>query len=367
MSSKGKAQFRETLSKVREVLEWSEKQDVSDLRSFLMKDPVRPLIGVSSGGASSPIVYMTMLYSTYQGLAKAVTPLSFASLSDAVIRNSKVLILSNSGHGVDPNYTSQRAFTLNPANSACITKPRESNDIIARAHRKGAGCFAYNWPDFGLTGFVSALSNIAVFALIYKAFTSDSSFSKKLNIGNTTYTYQSRVAGAALKPFNAYKHYIVLYAGYGEAVATDIETKFVECGYASVQCCDYRNFTHGRFIFVSNNFDDTCIVMLRTPREKQFSEDLIIEGKGIHKDKATGMYHDLFPADLPVVTIDTDIEGSLASLDLLIKSQVFFSDAALSYGYDPFNPANPKHIDKRALRSKPFKGISKVTLQLNTL
>lgn len=70
MSSKGKAQFRETLSKVREVLEWSEKQDVSDLRSFLMKDPVRPLIGVSSGGASSPIVYMTMLYSTYQGLAK---------------------------------------------------------------------------------------------------------------------------------------------------------------------------------------------------------------------------------------------------------------------------------------------------------
>ena len=104
-----KAQFRETLPKMQEVMKWAEGQDTSGLRIFLLSEGTRPLIGVSSGGASSPLAYACMLYGTYQGLGRAVTPLSFSSLSDATLRNSKILILSNSGHGVDPDYTSRRA------------------------------------------------------------------------------------------------------------------------------------------------------------------------------------------------------------------------------------------------------------------
>ena len=369
-----KAQFRETLPKMQEVMKWAERQDISGLRSFLLSEGSRPLIGVSSGGASSPLVYACMLYGTYQGLGRAVTPLSFSSLSDATLRNSKILILSNSGHGVDPDYTSRRAFKTNPEWTACLTKPGENNDLMKRAEKDDIKCFAYDWPEYGLKGFVSALSNIATMALIYKAFTNDAHFCSQLKFSikpEENYSYHllgdfnGKGADATVcepKSFSYYKHYIVLYGGYGEAVATDIETKFVECGYASVQACDYRNFCHGRFIFESNNFDDTCIVLLRTPRERLFSEDLIIHGHGIHKDKTTGSYHLLFPEDMPIVTIDTDLDEPLAALDLEMKAQVFFTDAGESYGYDPFNPNNPKNIDKRALRSKPFKGIGKIAL-----
>ena len=361
-----KPHFSDSLAHFNDVLTWAQNQDVDGLRSFLLSESHLPLLGISSGGASSPLHYACLMYGTANGIGRAITPLEFASISDNAVKNSKVLILSNSGHGVDPEYTGRRAFTLNPGRSACITTPSSDNVLIPRAEKTGASAFIYDWPSFGCTGFVSSLSHIATFGLFYKAFTGDSDFASKLAfspVPESNFVYRTRVAGGEVKPLGSYKHYIVLYGGYGEPAAIDLETKFHESGIASVQLADYRNFTHGRFIFESNNFDDTCIVLLRTPREKKFSEQAILEAKGIHKGKSTGVLPDLFPADMPVVIIDTEHDSPLASIDLLMKSQVFFSAAADSAEIEPFNPSNPKKIDKRALRQKPFPGIAKATLQ----
>lgn len=364
--SQYKAHFSDSINHFEDVLRWAQDQDTTALRAFLMRDSHLPLIGVSSGGASSPLSYATLLYGTCYGLGRALTPLTFASLSDAAIRNSKVLIMSSSGHGVDPEYTGRRAFTLNPSHSGCITTPSSDNVLIPRAAKTGASAFVYDWPNYGCTGFVSSLGHIATFGLFYKAFTGDSDIVSKLSFSkqpSDSFTYRTRVAGGALKPFSAYKHFIILYAGYGEPVAVDLETKFHETGAASVQLADYRNFTHGRFIFESVNFDDTCTILIRTPRERKFSQQAILEARGMHRDKKTGEYPDLFPADMPVVLIDTELESPLASIDLLMKSQVFFSSYADQVGFEPFNPANPMKIDKRALRGKPFPGIGKAALQ----
>ena len=368
MSTRSDRHFSNSIPHFGEVIRWAQDQDVTELRSFLLTNPEMPLIGVSSGGASSPLVYATLLYSTFQGLARAVTPLTFASLSDAVIKNSKTLILSNSGHGVDPEYTSRRAFSLSPEHSACITRPGEKNDLIPIAERFGVPCFRFSWPEFECTGgFISCLSHIATYSLFYKAFTGDPNILGKISLSERPedcFSYSTRVPGGELPSFDRYRHYIILYGGYGEPVATDLETKFHESGYASVQLADYRNFCHGRFIFESNHFDDTCIILLRTPREAKFADQLI-NAKGLFRDKSTGEYPSLFPADMPLLTIDTDLDSPLASLDLLVKSQVFFSEAGKAYGYDPANPENPKHIDKRGLRCKPFPGISKAALNNN--
>lgn len=364
--SQYKARFSDSLDHFEEVVRWSQDQDTDALRSFLLKDSHLPLICISSGGASAPLHYASLLYGTHNGFSSAITPLAFASVSDAAVQNSKILILSNSGKGVDPEYTGRRAFTLNPEHSACVTTPSEDNVLIPRARKTGAQAFVYDWPEFGCKGFVSSLSHIATFGLFYKAFTGDSDFASKLSFSKLpqdSFTYRTRRAGGPLKPFSAYRHFIILYSGYGEPAAQDLETKFHETGAASVQLADYRNFTHGRFIFESNNFEDTCIILLRTPRDHKFSEQAILEARGMHRDRATGEYPDLFPADMPVVIIDTDLDTPLASIDLLMKSQVFFSAYADQVGFEPFNPANPMKIDKRVLRGKPFPGISKATLQ----
>ena len=52
----------------------------------------------------------------------------------------------------------------------------------------------------------------------------------------------------------------------------------------------------------------------------------------------------------------------MALLEVRNLQTSFFTDAGEYYGYDSFNPNNPKNIDKRALRSKPFKGIGKIAL-----
>ena len=57
----------------------------SIIRSFLHSESHLPLLGISSGGASSPLHYACLLYGTANGIGRANTPLEFASISDNVL------------------------------------------------------------------------------------------------------------------------------------------------------------------------------------------------------------------------------------------------------------------------------------------
>lgn len=66
---------------------------------------------------------------------------------------------------------------------------------------------------------------------------------------------------------------------------------------------------------------------------------------------------------LPLIHRLLILSNSGRGVDLLLKSQVFFSAYADQVGFEPFNPANPMKIDKRVLRGKSFPGIGKAALQ----
>jgi hypothetical protein len=86
MAKRGKViKFEDSLLRIPEALGWAEKQDVVRLRRFLVENANIPLYCFSSGGASSALEYAALLYETNQGMAKALTPMMMASISDASI------------------------------------------------------------------------------------------------------------------------------------------------------------------------------------------------------------------------------------------------------------------------------------------
>lgn len=361
MPKKGeKFKFEESLERIPEALEWAEKQDVERLRRFFIENSNIPLYCFSSGGASSPLEYAALLYETNQGMAKALTPLMMASISDAALKRAKILIVTGDGNGHDEKYTSKRAAKVNPDGVAAIVRDSEVDNYVINTLKKvTSNWFIYNWlvPDGEGTPFIATIETICQFGLFYKAFTSESEIKSKLEINldpNACFTYQARKEGNVPK-LNQIKNFIVLYAGWSKPVATDFECKMIESGFASVQLCDYRNFCHGRFIFLSKHLEDSALVLFLTPREQKFARDLILEAVSWMDNE------EMFPKNTPIVKIETEFDSPIATIDLMIKMQVFFNEVAkefkLSDSDDPCNPDNPCGIDKRFPRSTEFKGL----------
>ena len=345
--------FEDSLTRIPEALEWAEKQDVERLRRFFIENSNIPLYCFSSGGASSALEYAALLYETNQGMAKALTPLMMASISDAALKRAKILIVTGDGNGWDEKYTSKRAATVNPDGTAAIVRDSGvDNYVIKQLKNVTTNWFVYQW----LTqqgSFIATVETMCKFALFYKVFTNDSEIASKLDINlnpDACYTYQARKEGN-VPELKQIKNFIVLYSGWSKPVATDFECKMIECGFASVQLCDYRNFCHGRFIFVSKHLEDSALVLFLTPREQQFACDLIL-------DAVTWMdKEDVFPRNTPIVKIKTGYDSPIATIDLMVKMQVFFNEVAKSFGDEPCDPSNPYGIDKRYPRSTPFKGL----------
>ena len=209
--------------------------------------------------------------------------------------------------------------------------------------------------DFQLTsGWIEPLlvGGHAPFSPFYKAFTGENEILGKLSVNLTPehcFFYSPRVEGSIPK-LQDIKNYIVLYNGWSRPVAADFESKMIESGIASVQLCDYRNWCHGRFIFLSKHMEDSALVLLLTPKEQQFVKDLFYGQTW--RDKT-----DVFPANLPIIKVETENDSPIATLDLLVKIYVLFDEIAKANGDDPCKPINPCGIDKRFPKNTQFKGL----------
>lgn len=360
------SKFENSLQLIRPALEWAEKQDVERLSQYLLESANVPLYCFSSGGSSASNDYLALLYESNKGMAKSLTPLAMASISDEALKTAKIIITSGGGHGCDEEYTVNRAAAVNPQGVCGITSKNDGKNVIINT-LKGItnNWFLFNTPR--MEGFLGTDSIIAMFGIFYKAFTKDKNFVSKLDFDLTPshcYSYAPRVEGN-IPSIKDIKNYIVLYSGWSRPIAQDFESKMIESGIASVQLCDYRNFCHGRFIFISKHLEDSAFLLFLTPRDKEYAKRLILDGKTF-RGKI-----DVFPKNTAIIKIETKFDSPLASIDLMIKSQVCFNDIAKATRFsdddDPCNPDNPCGIDKRFPRSLDWGDMSDLKGLNNTI
>ena len=319
----GKPLMSELLTETRKYIELAEQADVESLRQFLFNEPERPLIAMGHGGSHSSAAYAALLYGTNCGLGRAMTPYQANSLSDATLKSAKQLLVSKSLKNQDAVYIAKRMNTVNPEHSFVFQLPFDVSD-----------------------GFISIGATFAYFSLLYKAFTGDADFSRKLALSaipDDNFTYRC-VDGVTTPPnLSTISLFTVLYGSYAEPVAHKMESNMTEAGLASCVISDYRDECHGRFLALSNSIQskhrpqsDCALVLLVTPREEDVCRNFL----------------KCLPGHQPIVLIRTDIDTPLGSIDLLYKMSMFTSTFGEKYRHsNPNDPNNLGGFDKRLFRN----------------
>lgn len=340
----GKKLMSELLTDTRKFIEQAERTDVESLRHFLLSDPERPLIAMGHGGAHSSASYAALLYGTNSSLGRVVTPYQANSLSDQTLRNSKLLLVSTSLKNQDAVYIADRMIRVNPEHSCALTMSHDENTIMKRMRKINPNSIICHIFDCA-NGFISVNGTFVYFSLLYKAFTGDTDFSRKLALSSESadnYTYRCVDGNTTPPDLSTISQFTVLYGTYGEPVVHKMESNMTEAGLAACVISDFRDECHGRFLALSNFISspkhpqtDCALVLLVTPREEAICRNLL----------------DRLPGHLPVIIISTDIDSPLGSIDLLYKMSIFTSDFGEKYRYsNPNDPNNLGGIDKRLFR-----------------
>ena len=340
----GKPLMSQLLNDTRKYIEQAEQTDVELLRQFFFNDPEMPLIAMGHGGSHPSAAYAALLYGTNCGLGRAVTPYQANSLSDKTLQTAKLLLISKSLMNQDAVYISQRMARTNPEHSCVLTMTHADNANMKRMQKScpnGVVNHAFNLPD----GFISVNGTFAYFSLLYKAFTGDADFSRKLALSaNPAENFTYRCVDDTTTPpdLSQITQFTVLYGSYGEPVANKLESNMTEAGLASCVISDFRDECHGRFLSLSNFIQsprypqtDCALVLLVTPREESLCRNFL----------------DRLPGHLPIILIRTDIASPLGSIDLLYKMSVFTSVFGEQYrGSNPNDPENLGGFPKGAFR-----------------
>ena len=315
--------FKGELKKLSETIRWAEQQDVTRLAHFLFAENKQiPLVCIGSGGSLSACHYAAQLYQRCNGvLAEAMTPLQLMYAGKDIIRNSKLLFLSASGknkdilnvikYGLKYNETAMMSLTLR--------KNNPTEELLEQYPKVVRWC--EDIPS-EKDGFLATNSLVATFTLLCKAagyMVQDSS----LNLHDTlNFELATRPLNLEL---SSIQNFIVLYGAVGEPVAWDIESKLTEAALGSALLSDYRNFGHGRHHWFDKRGENSCIIALVTPVEKDLAQKTI----------------GCLPKKVPVIYIETELETPAASIDMLLKAFRFVNNLGEARGIDPGKPGVP--------------------------
>ena len=313
--------FKGELKKLSETILWAEQQDVTRLARFLFNENKQiPLVCIGSGGSFSACHYAAQLYQQFNGvLALAMTPLQLMFAGHNIIRSSKLLFLSASGknkdilnaikYGVKYNETGMMSLTLRKNN------PTER--LLERYPKVERWC--ENIPS-EKDGFLATNSLLATFTLLCKAACATMSQDSKFKLSDMQ-----------LETFNLnlsiIQNFIVLYGAKGEPVAWDIESKLTEAALGSALLSDYRNFGHGRHHWFDKRSENSCIIALVTPIDRELAYKTIR----------------CLPKSVPAIYIETELDGPQASIDLLLKAFRFINDLGEARSIDPGKPGVPEY------------------------
>ena len=310
--------FNSELALLSSTIKWAEEQDVSSLTKFLfVEDRQIPLVCIGSGGSFSACHFAAQLYQRCNGvLAEAMTPLQLMYSGRDIICSSKLLFLSASGKNKDILNSIKYGIKYNEAGMMSLTLRKNSptEELLEQYPKVQRWC--ENIPS-EKDGFLATNSLLATFTLLNR------SLNERLVIDEVNPDgYYSKNCDFDL---TAIQNFIVLYGALGEPVAWDIESKLTEAALGSALLSDYRNFGHGRHHWFDKRGDNSCIIVLVTPIERELA------------NKTIGC----LPKEVPVIKIETDLDGPQASIDMLLKAFRFVNDLGVARGIDPGKPGVP--------------------------
>lgn len=331
--------FENKIKQFPQILEWAERQDVSELGQFLLEDERCSRLFVASGGSYSAAVYAEQLSADRGVMSHALTPLLYAGSGFADIA-ARTLLISASGCNNDILRTCDNALHAKMQDAGAVVLTSRGR-LQALLQDQSQGClFSFDVPT-GRDGFLSSTSVLAFYALLYRAFGHDDLGSVGVGISEAEQedidgfvNLLKRISLDELTEHEAFLHklegvdsFFILYSAKSYPVALDIESKFSEGAVGNTQLADYRNFAHGRFNWFTQRPGQTGLICLQTPDDVDMSEEIL----------------SMVPGHVPALRLRTRHDGQLAAIDLLVKEHYLCSALGQRWGLDLSRPVVPEY------------------------
>ena len=306
--------FASELAALPDTLAWAQAQDVKLLERFVADVAVRPLVAIGSGGSSTACHLTALLHRTrHRRPAQFMTPLDVLSLP-AGLHRAGVFLASASGKNKDVLAAFDAAIAEEAPAIAAVTLRADNPLSVAAADYSRARVFAAEAPA-GKDGYLATNSLIATCVITTRAY--------GFEIAAPKARRKDFVDGSIFEG----RHMVqVLHGGWGGPVATDLESKLNESALASAQLADYRNFGHGRHLWLAKRAAETVVVALLTPEISAIAEATL----------------KLFPKSIPVVRLETSLDGPAGTIDLIFQAFHLVGRLGEVRGQDPGRPQVPE-------------------------
>ncbi len=315
--------FKKELSFLNDTYNWAKSIDLNISQNHIEELMSSPTFVVGSGGSFSACHMFSVLQQSRGGFSKPITPLEL-HYSSASIRNSNVVFLSASGRNSDILFAYDTAIKYDAANVLGICMKKNTRLSALSLDHSISKILEFDAPA-GKDGFLATNSLVAYFTILSKIF----GYNEELKSFGKYESVQEEIKRFSGKLDSNFT-ITVLYAGWGQPVAIDIESKFTEAGLGNVLVSDFRNFGHGRHNWFDKKKKQSAIIALVTPLEKDLAQKTLA----------------LLPAYIPKLVLTTEYSHSQASIDLLIQSFFVANSVGEKTGIDPGRPGVPAYGSK---------------------
>lgn len=310
-----------------EYASYHSDQIILSISHFIESSIEMPLLLVGSGGSFSAAKAFEAMHcvSGIGNIAKAVTPLELSFYAKNLSLSSSV-ILSANGNNADTVNAYQLIRCSNSPYSLIICLNEKSK--LKKASEGYNTIFAGNRLPTGKDGYLAVNTLFAIIVWLSRA------YYKLLN--NTLFLLPELFSGFHvpqlhdISSFYNRESIIILYSGISAPIAVDIESKFSETAFGNVLLTDYRNFAHGRHLWLDRRGDRTFIVALITP------EDNLLAAKTLS----------LIPKKIPIMKLETKSHGTKGMLELLLCSFELINYVGALLRFDPGKPNVPEYGKK---------------------
>jgi hypothetical protein len=302
--------YQRELRRLPETVKWACSLDITPLEAFVRESAAHPLVAIGSGGSSTAAHFAALLHrERHRGFARHATPLEILT-NEPGLAGAAALLTSASGRNRDVLAALQTCLRNEVPVLGTLTTRMPSR--LADSARPYCRSYVQEGElPAGKDGYLATNSLVATLVILSRAYGFDPT--PRVELGGP-------VAVRAPK-----STVLVLHGGWASPAATDLESKLNESAMAAALIADYRNFGHGRHLWLAKHGPETLVVALSTPEVDDLATRTLA----------------LLPRTGPVLRLRTRLPGPRGTLALIGRGLAFIGAFAEALGVDPGRPRVP--------------------------
>ena len=322
--------YASEIEQLPETYRWAAREPLGDLTEFVRNCSSRSLLAVGSGGSFSAASFAAYLHELATGcLARPTTPLEITS-SPLDLRDVGTLLLTASGRNPDIRAAFDALAAREPLSIGILaTRPGGPLGQVARKLSR-ASVSEFALPT-GKDGYLATNSLLATLVLLARAYAEaglidwdlPADFTDLMSCDGDVRVLL-RLLSEKTRPLLPRPNLLVLHSAATKPAAVDIESRFAEAAFGPVLTSDFRNFAHGRHLWLDRLGDTTAVLALVSGDTGPSAASLLR----------------LIPQTVPVVELAFS-SGLSGAISAVVTSILFASCIGKSRNVDPGQPHVP--------------------------